>query len=375
MRRVLGILIATSAVVVAACTPPPPADGTPVIYSFTASKSSGSSPLTTALTWHIADADDPVLTCRLDLDGDGTYDVTDSACTSDSVRSATFDTPGTHTVRLQVDDGTTAVTSDPIVISVGPPSPDSYEITVRFTGTLTPSQEAAFTDAADRWSEVIRTGLADIALDIPANTCLSGAPAFSGTIDDVLIDAAIVPIDGPGGILGAAGQCLTRTGTALTAYGMMRFDEADVADLETAGVFDDVILHEMGHVLGLGGVSWLTKVSGLLGPDPVYTGIVARGAWDAITGGDGVSVPVANTGGLGTRGKHWREADLGDELMTGYLSGPTQPLSTVTIGSLADLGYGVDMGAADPFGTPARAQAGPALEINTQLITPVGEVG
>ena len=30
------------------------------------------------------------------------------------------------------------------------------------------------------------------------------------------------------------------------------FDSADVGNLEAEGTFDDVILHEMGHVVGVG---------------------------------------------------------------------------------------------------------------------------
>jgi len=51
--------------------------------------------------------------------------------------------------------------------------------------------------------------------------------------------------------------------------------------------------------------------------------------------------------------------------MTGWLSGASQPLSRTTAGSLADLGYVVDLSAADAFdlSTAAlRAGAAPAGE-------------
>ena len=60
----------------------------------------------------------------------------------------------------------------------------------------------------------------------------------------------------------------------------MRFDTADVADLEVDGQLETVILHEMGHVLGIGTV-WGLRVSGRGTSDPVFTGLAARGAWDA----------------------------------------------------------------------------------------------
>ena len=80
--------------------------------------------------------------------------------------------------------------------------------------------------------------------------------------------------------------------------------------------------------------------------------------------------------GPGTADSHWRETIFGNELMTGYLNSGTNPLSAVTVGSLADLGYGVDLAAADTFGTPAPAVASPMARtrITTRLVLPVGSV-
>ena len=58
-------------------------------------------------------------------------------------------------------------------------------------------------------------------------------------------------------------------------------------------------------------------------------------------------VPVANTGGAGTREGHWRETTFGNELMTGFLDGGINPLSRVTVGALEDMGYQVNYQAAD----------------------------
>ena len=45
--------------------------------------------------------------------------------------------------------------------------------------------------------------------------------------------------------------------------------------------------------------------------------------------------------GSGTAGVHWSEAVFGNELMTGYISGTPDPLSSLTIAALRDLGYSV----------------------------------
>ena len=346
---------------------------TPVISAFTATRPSGASPVTTPLLWTISDPDGQPLTCTLDLDQNGTQDRTVPNCTSASVRSATFTTVGATVVALTVSDGVASTVAF-TTINVAAPSSDAFNITVRMNGTMTPTQQAAFTNAAARWAQAIRSGLSTVSLNLPADDCGTGAPAFNGSIDDLLIDATIAPIDGVGSILGQAGPCYTRNGTGLPVYGVMKFDVADVADLQADGDFEAVILHEMGHVLGFGTV-WAGR--GLVGAgtsDPTFTGATAVGAWQAI-GGSG-AVPVEQLGGAGTADSHWRESVFNGELMTGWIDHNNNPMSAVTIAAFADLGYGVDLGAADPYGTPALRSGAPApeREITTELILPKGSV-
>jgi hypothetical protein len=136
----------------------------------------------------------------------------------------------------------------------------------------------------------------------------------------------------------------------------MELDEADLADLLADGSLEDVIVHEMGHILGFGTV-WNIDPNDLLvgrrGPDPYFDGAGAVAAFDA-AGGAGRTrpkVPVENTGGGGTRDSHWRESVHNSELMTGWLEGggAPNPLSAITIASLADMGYSVNMATADSY--------------------------
>lgn len=350
-----------------------PDTGPPTISSFTASRTSGAAPLTTALRWTIADPDGAPMTCALDVDGGGT-DLTIGSCTSSSSRSVTFDDPGPHTVVLTVSDGTASVTSS-LVVTVGAPSADPYAIDVRLNGTLTPSQEAAFAAAAERWGEIVRTGLPSVSVNVAAGACAPGAPAFAGTVDDLTIDAIVTPIDGVGGTLGSAGPCIIRTTGGLPAYGVMRFDAVDLARIEADGILGDVILHEMGHVMGIG-TRWsaFSLLNGSGTSDPTFTGVVARGAWNALSGA-GTPVPVEGTGGAGTANAHWRESVFNAELMTGWVDNGANPISDVTVGSLSDLGYGVDLDAADGYGLPALLAPGGATgghQLHTELVEPIG---
>ena len=63
---------------------------------------------------------------------------------------------------------------------------------------------------------------------------------------------------------------------------------------------------------------------------------------------------LENQGGEGTARSHWRETTFDSEVMTGFSEavGVPQPLSRVTIAAMRDIGYTVDMSAADPYTLP-----------------------
>jgi len=114
--------------------------------------------------------------------------------------------------------------------------------------------------------------------------------------------------------------------------------------LESLDLFEDVIVHEMGHVLGIGTL-WNTVPFGfdrtlLQGPltSPYFAGPKANVFWNA-EGGTG-ELPIENDFGPGTAFGHWKETTLNNELMTGFLNLGENPLSRITAGSMADLGYG-----------------------------------
>ena len=193
--------------------------------------------------------------------------------------------------------------------------------------------------------------------------CGTGSPAISrGTFDDLLIFVTIEPIDGPFSILGSAGPCYVRSASYLPFVGRMRFDEADMDRLAASGSLENVILHEMGHVLGIGtlwdlGPNDLLRnpTNGVADPtvDTHFIGAGAIAAFDAAGGAGrttGEKVPVENQlGGAGTLDGHWREYTMNSELMTGFLDSGTNPLSAISVESLADIGYVVDVSGADAY--------------------------
>ena len=207
---------------------------------------------------------------------------------------------------------------------------NSYHIDFDFSPSTTAAQRQVFNQAASIWESVLLGDVPDY-----------NVGGSTGVVDDVRISADVTDIDGPGGILGRAGPTLLRPSgqNDLPVTGVMQFDAADVNNLAAGGGLLPVILHEMGHVLGIGTI-WTNRglLTGNGGSTPRFTGAAASGEYDRLSKAAETSVDVESTGGPGTRYSHWRESTYGSELMTGYLSGGAE-LSRITAASMIDLGY------------------------------------
>jgi hypothetical protein len=176
-----------------------------------------------------------------------------------------------------------------------------------------------------------------------------------GPVDDLEIEASIAAIDGAGNVLGRADWNGQRTAAdgRLPYHGFMQFDSADVSNMVTNGTFDDVILHEMGHVLGLSARLW--NQFGFITNTTQYTGAEALAEYRTLANNPNLTfVPLEDAGGAGTRGQHWDEEVFNTELMTGFAepSGP-MPLSRLTVAALDDFGYAVNYAEADAYTLPA----------------------
>jgi Ca2+-binding RTX toxin-like protein len=227
------------------------------------------------------------------------------------------------------------VGSSPIIPGQTPQN--TFNIDVRFTGQFTPTQQAAFNAAAERWERIIVGDVPDVFV-----------PGI-GQVDDIVIEARSIAIDGPNGILGQTAIVAQRVVSNLPSAAFIELDTFDIAALESAGQLSNTILHEMGHALGFG-VIWdaLGLISGATGPNPQFLGPRSIQEYNLRFGTNSTGVPVENMGGQGTADVHWRESVLTTELMTGFLDpGVANPITRLTVAQFADLGYQVDFTAAD----------------------------
>ncbi|MFW2544535.1 hypothetical protein ACN2XU_18010 [Primorskyibacter sp. 2E107] len=249
-----------------------------------------------------------------------------------------------------------ALVTAPAEASISPKASFSssvFDIKVEFEGGLTTSQKAVFSAAEFFWETMI-TGY-QIAFTADGTNLYTGPT----------IKAKGAAGDGIGGVLASAGPNTAYNvsdGTLSYAYvntGTMTFDTNDLPGMEASGTFLDVIVHEMGHVLGFGTLWNTNSLAGFSGTQSVYTngsgqytGAYGLAAYNAEFGLSATSVPVELDYGPGTANGHWDEANFvggSRDIMTGIINSVSgtkadapfaaSTLSATTIASFADLGY------------------------------------
>ena len=279
-------------------------------------------------------------------------------------------------------------------VTVGGKPIEPFDLEVEFVGGGTDSQRNIVMRAAQRWESVLTRDLnwdANFANGpAPAGACGPNSPQVSDVVDDLRVFVDVDSIDGVGGAVGASGFCYIRqypftgaTGYLQPVLSAVILDEADVAQMESDGVLLSVVTHELAHALGFTADVWdlhnrLQDPSLPNSPDADthFLGPLAIRAFDAAggTGYAGAKVPVENGAERGSSDSHWRESVFGDELMTPYLTGDSQPLSLVTIESLYDLGYETDPKAADEYTLSSGGMmgiaipAGPVIDLSNDVM-------
>lgn len=213
--------------------------------------------------------------------------------------------------------------------------------------------------------------------------------AVQNQITKLVIVSSVEAIDGAGGVLGMAGPDGTvgirfvnsRRPFVVAVTSSMVFDVDDLADLAVQGTLENVIIHEMGHALGIGSL-WedngvLRDFEGL--GELNYAGQYGLQGYVQDIGNPSVLfVPVEQDGGAGTAGGHWDDAPpffnqvftpaFTKEMMTGFLCDVDADgnevcaprfLANASLGSLADLGFAIN-GFNEQFLLPPNAVAVPA---------------
>ena len=253
------------------------------------------------------------------------------------------------------------------------PGTPAFDIELIYAGG-TPARRirSAFETATKRWERIIARDIPNHRVSESWRSVLESI--YPGTtapelVDDMVVYVEIVHIDGSGGTAGRAGRLVWRHPSSLPVAAFVELDQNDVPTMSSARL-EALILHELGHTLGIGLGSWrdhnllrdpsqdLYGNPVLPTPDTYFSGANAIAAFNAAGGSSytGARVPVENTSpNAGSRDSHWRESVLQHELMTPRIGEDSPPLSAITIQSLADIGYTVKVTQADAYTLPSTS--------------------
>ena len=233
---------------------------------------------------------------------------------------------------------------------------------------------------ANHWARVVQgSDLEDIEWEPGIVRCGGLEHDFQkDVLDDLLLMVATVDLDnGP-----RAGLALTfcgyRESSKLPMIAALKLD----IDRLPQGDVNEMILHGLGHLLGISTYSWETldllrnPAHHTPGADAHFVGPRAIAAFVSAGGANyqGARVPVENDPTYGTVDSHWRESVFGNELMTSHLAAGTDYLSAITIQSLADIGYTVNLEEADRFTLRAASNASASAEEGRHAIDLSGDV-
>ncbi len=225
-----------------------------------------------------------------------------------------------------------------------------FSISVNFLASasaLNQTLKSAVVQAAQFWESVISAS--------PTNAAYNLAIDVGGRVQAWANGAGVLASAGPSGIQSdsAGFWKLPTKGTA----NINTNSEAIAALTSTVDYFKSVMIHEFGHILGLG-TYWDAKPGKALvdKTNAVYRANTYAGwAYGELRGTYvQTAIPVTKGVGAGSDYAHWREDVFQTEIMTHLANqGKKMPVSQLTIAALRDLGWSVNYGAAEVYKLPA----------------------
>ena len=255
-----------------------------------------------------------------------------------------------------------ATPSAPVRVLAGSRSPFPIELRLRGQA-LTAAQREVLREAAERVSGLIASAYQPVSVDLPARSCDSALPALRERLTHFVVFVIVKDLGDD--LYADAVPCELHDRTYLPVYALIDLNSRGLNDLPRADLLDTMI-HELLHALGVGTL-WQPEERVALSGDSdgqsfvrrsgrrlYYTGAKALAAYRQL-GGQGVGIPLDPDGG------HWNGGVFCSEIASGSagdVTGRVNPVSSVTLAALEDLGYRVDRAGADRFRLAAEGCEG-----------------
>ena len=285
--------------------------------------------------------------------------------------------PGTYYYGACVDDLPGETNTDNnctagVYVRVVPSGEEPFNIDLVFVSDFTDARKDVMRQAARRWETIITEGLPDVDFSANPFSLVDDDGRVTMEIDDTVDDLRIlVHKDDLSGLAGFGGPKYVRSGnpTGLPALGQVWVTASFLARRQRweplwieERLLRDLMLHEIAHVLGFGPLWTDLDLRHDLAGDTYFSGERSIEAFNAAGGesysGNKVPLETRRSSSCG-HPAHWRAyvfqglvRQFGAEIMEPTVE-RKHALSAITIQSIADLGYVVDVSRADPYRLPA----------------------
>ncbi|MFC4456563.1 excalibur calcium-binding domain-containing protein [Deinococcus sonorensis] len=268
------------------------------------------------------------------------------------------------------------------LLSVGAQAAPStpFRIETRYLDqTLTAAQQAIVQRATQRVAALIRSPFVPVAVDSPANACDAGLPKLKEQVAHLILFVKVKDLGED--LYADATPCELHDDTYLPIYAELELNSNGLGDLPDEDL-TDTIIHETLHALGVGtlwtpderisvsgdsdGKSFIRKAGGQV----VYTGPRAVAAYQKL-GGHGTAIPLDPDAG------HWAGKTVCSEILSGDagdFTGLVNPISPITLAALEDLGYTVNLAAADRYMLPIKGCDVQSAQVDTSRTASTDQV-